>query len=93
MMARKFGFFEKILLVVGVFIVFLGYFMIQKMVAVSGGLLTWDGVNAVFLWVLVILVLILIAANENVKEELKAAHQETVKELKLMKHSLRVKKK
>jgi hypothetical protein len=88
-MARRFSFFEKVLLLVGIFIVVFGYFMIQRMVTVSGGLLTWGGVNAVFLWVLVILVLIILAANESTKWDLRWIQENQIKELKLIKQELR----
>lgn len=89
MRQKAFNAFEKILLVIGVFVVIIGYFVIQKMISLSGGLLTWEAVMSVFLWVLVILMIVLIAANENIKEELKYISQNQVMELKLIKEELR----
>jgi len=82
-------FFEKVLLVVGIFIVILGYLMIQKMSSLGGGLLSWEAVSSIFLWLISILILILLAANENVKEELKFIQFNQTQELKLIKQELR----
>ena len=89
MRQSKFTFFEKILLFIGVLIVLMGYFMIQKMVSATGGILTWESIMSVFLWILVSLSLITLAANENVKEELKWIQHNQVNELKLIKQELR----
>ena len=67
----------------------MGYFMIQKMIAVTGGVLSWESIMSVFLWILVILFLIMLAANENVKEELKRIQLNQTNELKLIKQELR----
>jgi len=88
-MARTFNFFEKIILVIGIIIVVLGYFMIQKAFVASGNVTTWDSVSTVFLWIMVILLLIILAANENVKEELKGIAINQMRELKLIKQELR----
>lgn len=89
MARRGVTFFEKVLLVVGVFVVVLGYLMIQKMASLGGGLLSWEAVSSIFLWLLSILMLILLAANENVKEELKWIQSNQINELKLIKQEIR----
>ena len=89
MRPRQFTFFEKVLLFIGVFLVLMGYFMIQKMISATGGVLSWESIMSVFLWVLVILVLIILAANENVKEELKWIQNNQINELKLIKQEIR----
>ena len=89
MMARNFNFFEKIILVIGIIIVVLGYFMIQKAFVASGSVTSWDSVSTVFIWILVILLIILLAANENMKEELKGISLNQTRELKLIKQELR----
>ncbi|MEA3515188.1 MAG: hypothetical protein U9R34_06935 [Nanoarchaeota archaeon] len=62
--------FEKILLVLGIFFVMFGYAMIHKM-AITSGILNWSFVQAVFLWLIIVILIILVAVVENVKEELK----------------------
>ena len=62
--------FEKILLVLGIFFVMFGYAMIHKMV-ITSGMLNWSFVQGVFLWLIIVILIILVAVVENVKEELK----------------------
>jgi len=62
--------FEKILLVLGIFFVMFGYAMIHKMV-ITSGILNWSFVQAIFLWLIIVILIILVAVVENVKEELK----------------------
>ncbi len=88
-MFRKPTLFEKILLVVGIIIVLLGYALIQKMASVDGAVLTWNMVFGVFLWLITFLALILVSVQENVKEELKMVIDNQTKEMKLLRHELR----
>lgn len=75
--------FEKILLVIGIFFVMFGYSLIHKLVA-SGGALTWSFVQGLFLWFMIIILLILVAVLENVKEELKVIITEQSQEISLL---------
>ena len=88
-MFRKPTLFEKLLLVIGIIMVLLGYAMIQKMASVDGTLLTWNLVFAIFLWLLTVLMLILLSVGENVKEELKEVVDNQTKEIRLLRHELR----
>ena len=88
-MFRKPTLFEKILLVIGVIIVLLGYALIQKMASVDGGVLTWNMVFGVFLWLITVLILISLSVQENVKEETNMVIDNQTTELKLLRHELR----
>jgi len=90
MLRRKTTFFEKTLLVVGILIILLGYGLIQKTSAMEGAVLTWDVVSNIFLWLLVVLVVVLLAVAENVKEELKDVIDNQTKEMKLVKEEIRL---
>lgn len=85
---RKPNFFERVLLVLGIIVVIVGYFLIQKMVSVGGGLLSWDSVQSLFLWLMVILLVIILAANESLKEELKTIQKNQTTELALIRKEL-----
>ena len=88
-MFRKPTLFEKMLLVIGVVIVLLGYALIQKMASVDGTLLTWNLVFAIFLWLITVLVIILLSVGENVKEEMKIVIDNQTKETRLLRQELR----
>lgn len=75
--------FEKILLVLGIFFVMFGYALIHKMV-VSSGMMTWDFVMGIFLWLIIVILMILVAVVENVKEELKIIICKHGEEIKLL---------
>ena len=75
--------FEKILLVIGIFFVMFGYSLVHKL-AVSGEVLSWDFVQGLFLWFIIIILLILVAVLENVKEELKIIIAEQSQEISLL---------
>lgn len=62
--------FEKILLVIGIFFVMFGYSLLHRLVA-AHGVLSWSFIQGMFLWFIIIILLILVAVLENVKEELK----------------------
>ncbi|MBW2987834.1 hypothetical protein KY336_04760 [Candidatus Woesearchaeota archaeon] len=87
---RKPNFFERVLLVLGIIVVIVGYFLIQKMVSVGGGLLSWDSVQSLFLWLMVILLVIVLAANEALKEELKTVQKNQTEELGLIRKELKM---
>jgi len=64
--------------------------LVQKMAEVSGGILSWDFVTNIFLWLIVILLFIVLAVGENIKEELKHIEMDQHNELKLIKEELRL---
>ena len=88
-MRRKTTFFEKVLLVVGILIVVLGYALIQKMASLEGAVLSWNVVSNVFLWLFVVLMVVMLAVQENVKEELKEVIKNQTEEMKLVKQEIK----
>lgn len=87
---RRPNVFEKILLVIGILLIVLGYGVIHKMV-VAEGFLSWDLLQTTFLWLLMILLIIVAAVNENMKEELKIVIQNQAEEIKLLRADLKKK--
>ena len=80
---RSPNFFEKLLLVLGIFFVMFGYALLHKMVIATGAL-TWSFIKALFLWLIIIILMILVAVIENVKEELKIVIQKHSQEIRLL---------
>lgn len=80
--------FERVLLIVGVVVILVGYGLIQKLLNIDGGL-SWNFLIAVFLWLILIAVVILAAVNENVKEELKIVIENQLEEIKLLRKEVR----
>lgn len=80
---RKLNFFEIILLFVGLGVGIVG-FMIINTVYHANPVLSWDLFKTVFLWLLLIVVLILAATMEDVKEELAIIIREQVRETRLL---------
>ena len=80
---RSPNFFEKVLLVLGIFFVMFGYTLIHKLVVASGAL-SWDFVISMFLWLIIVILMILVAVVENVKEELKIIIMEHAEEVSLL---------
>ena len=81
--------FEKILLLIGILIVIIGYSFIYKMYLATGMGLTWDLLSVMFLWLLLAVMLIQLAVNENAKEELKLIVQEHLEEIRLLRQELK----
>lgn len=81
--------FEKILLLVGVLMVIIGYSFIHRMYILTGQLLTWDLLQTMFLWLLLAVMLIMLAVNENVKEELKILIEQHLEEIKLLRQDIK----
>ncbi|HII72358.1 TPA: hypothetical protein HA265_06405 [Candidatus Woesearchaeota archaeon] len=84
---RMFGrtnLFEKILLLVGLAVTIIGFYYINKMYTGEGNL-SWALLQAAFLWLLLLFMIILTDSNESIKEELKQVVNEHVKETKLLK--------
>ena len=88
---RKPNMFESVLLIVGVILIVLGYLVIHRMYSVEE-VLSWDLLQTLFLWILMILLVILTAANENMKEELKIVIQNQGEEMRLLRADLKKKK-
>ena len=90
--SRKPNIFEKIVLVIGLVVVIVGYSFIQQMYIAEGASLSWDLLQTMFLWLLLAVFMIMVAVNENVKEELKTIIHEHLEEIKLLRDDLKVKK-
>jgi len=65
---RKTSSFEKMLLIVGLLILILGYMLISKTYVAEGGQLSWGFLQTIFLWLLMVIFIILLAIGEDIKE-------------------------
>ena len=84
---RKINAFETILLVIGILCIVIGYFFIHGMVAKYG--ISWEALQATFLWLLLIVMIILAAVNENMKEELRIVINNQIREMRLLRDDLK----
>jgi hypothetical protein len=76
--------FERILFVVGLMATFMGFYLINK-VYKTDPYLNWALLQAVFLWLMLLFLIILTDSNESVKEELKEILRDSNQETKLLK--------
>lgn len=83
---RKPTLFEKILLAIGITILIIGYILIHNQVAIGG--FGWSAVQSIFLWFLLLVLVIVAAVNENIKEELGQLINLQLKEVKLLRDDL-----
>jgi len=74
--------FEKIILIIGLFVMIIGFIMIKQL-ADSGGLNS-SLLGMIFLWLILIMCIILVAVTEDVKEELRVIAENQVSEIKLL---------
>jgi len=81
---QKSTLFEKLLLVVGISIGIVGFWLINTTLNHQPGV-SWEFLIAVFLWFLLIFVVILTDSNESIKEELGLLIKEQIVETKLLK--------
>ncbi|MBN2567056.1 hypothetical protein JXB02_03170 [Candidatus Woesearchaeota archaeon] len=81
---RKANVFELILLIVGVGIGILGFNLINGLYAEDQAM-TWNLLQTVFLWLVLIVMVILAATMEDVKEELAIVIREHMEETRLLK--------
>lgn len=82
--------FEKILLIIGIAVVMIGYTFIHKMFVVSGSLLSWELINSMMLWLLAVILIIQLAVSENVKEEMVLLYQNQLDETKLLREEVKL---
>ena len=75
--------FEKFLLVIGVFVIVVGYGFITNARAVDTTNY-WLFLQTMFLWLMLTVLVILLAVNENMKEELKIIAEEQLEQIKLL---------
>lgn len=85
---RKPNIFEVVLLIVGIVLIIAGYIAIHKMIIVERSI-SWNFLQTTFLWLLMILLVILAAVNENMKEELKIVIQNQAEEIKLLRGDIK----
>ena len=83
-MIRSLNFFEKMLLIVGLAITIVGFYFINKLY-VGEGRLSWALLQASFLWLLLIFLVILTDSNETVKEEMVDTMTQHIEETILLK--------
>ena len=83
MFHRKINFFEKLLLPVGIGITFFGFYLIV-LADRNNTLLSWARLSTLFAWMLLLFIIIVTAATEDMKEELAQIQREHVTEIKLM---------
>lgn len=89
--SRKSNFFEKIILIVGLGIILLGLHFINSIY--SKGLTDlWGLVESVFLWLILIVMVVQLATEEDVKEELSMIMHHQIDEMKLIKEEIQIMK-
>src|SRR3989304_3389709 len=86
------NFLERILLIIGVLVILVGYGVIRRVSDITGTF-GWEAVAVIFLWLILITVIILLAGSENMKEELKIVLENQVEEIKLRSEEVRKKEK
>jgi len=78
---RKTNLFEKIVFILGIFVVVVGFFMINS----ANSEASYLKLVAIFSWLTLLFIMILSATNEDVKEELGEIIKEHIIETKLLK--------
>jgi hypothetical protein len=79
---RKTSSFEKMLLIVGMLVLVLGYLLISKVYEVEGNTLSWGFLQTIFLWLLVVIFIIMLAIGEDIKEGILIQQLDEIKALK-----------
>lgn len=79
---RKTSSFEKMLLIVGLLVLVIGYMLISKTYVAEGSKLSWGFLQAIFLWLLMVIFIILLAIGEDIKEGILLEQLEEIKSLK-----------
>ena len=79
---RKTSSFEKLLLIVGILILLVGYMLISKTYILEGGRLSWGFLQTIFLWLLMVIFIILLAIGEDIKEGILLQQLDEIKGLK-----------
>ena len=83
-MPRKINLFEKILLVVGLGVTVVGFYLIRMAYMTEQGL-TWLMLLTIFSWLTVLILFIVSSLNADVKEELMRILHDQVEETRLLK--------
>lgn len=79
---RHTSIFEKLLLVVGILLLTVGYFFINKTFIAENYQLTWGFLQTVFLWLLMVIFIILLAIGEDIKEGILLEQLDEIRQLK-----------
>jgi uncharacterized membrane protein len=82
-MMGRLNFFEKMLLLVGIAVTIIGFYYINK-IYTGEGHISWALLQAAFLWLLLLFMIILTDSNESIKEELKEVIQKHIEETKVL---------
>jgi len=83
-MMGRLNFFEKMLLLVGLAVTVVGFYYINT-IYTGEGHMSWALLQAAFLWLLLLFMIILTDSNESIKEELKEVIQKHIEETKVLK--------
>ena len=75
------SFFQELLLLVGILVLVMGYFFINKVFAAEGSKITWGFLQTVFLWLLMVIFIIMLAIGEDIKEGILLQQIEEIKKL------------
>jgi uncharacterized membrane protein len=81
---RKINVFEKLLLLIGIGIAVVGFYLLNRVFATQDRLFDGTMLIGVLLWLLLIFVMILCAIAENQREELNVIIAEHIKETRLL---------
>ncbi|MBI4439036.1 hypothetical protein HY640_03845 [Candidatus Woesearchaeota archaeon] len=81
---RRITFFEKAILVVGLFTIIIGFYFIQKVFNVDQRL-SWLMLIAIFSWLSLLILIILSSLNAEVREDLSSVIRENAEETRLLK--------
>ncbi|MCM2325010.1 MAG: hypothetical protein NDI94_00970 [Candidatus Woesearchaeota archaeon] len=84
---RKYNFFEKLLLPVGLGLAFFGLYMIL-LADKSYEIMSWVKLGTIFVWMIILFIVIMVSMMENMKEELTLIQQEHITEIKLLREIL-----
>ena len=79
---RRTSIFEKLLLVVGLLVLVIGYFFINKVFGLEDYKISWGFLQTVFLWLLMVIFIILLAIGEDIKEGILLEQLDEIKKLK-----------
>jgi len=80
--------FERFLLIIGIFVIIIGYGFISNAQKLNDPNY-WTFLQTMFLWLILTVLVILLAVNENMKEELKLIAEEQLEQIKLLTQSER----
>jgi len=80
---RKTTLFEKALMILGLAVLVIGFLVINSLFRLDGGL-TWPALIAMFLWLIILLLMILVSSSQDIKEELSILISKSNEELRLL---------